>query len=228
MNELQIFEVNTNNDQLTVSARDLFEFIGLEERFSRWWNRMVSYGYEENVDYTPYQKVHPLNQQKIQDYEITLDMAKQLAMLQRNEKGMLAREYFIEVEKEWNSPEKIMARALRLADKKIGHLNAQILEMKPKVDFYNAVAGSKTAIEMDKVAKVLGIRGYGRNNLFKFLRDKKVLQQNNIPYQTYVDRGYFRVVEQRFNKPNGEVCINLKTLVYQKGINFIRKLIQDD
>lgn len=100
--------------------------------------------------------------------------------------------------------------------------------MKPKVDFYNAVAGSKTAIEMDKVAKVLGIRGYGRNNLFKFLRDEKILQQNNIPYQTYVDRGYFRVVEQRFNKPNGEVCINLKTLVYQKGINFIRKLIQDD
>jgi len=227
MNKLQIFEINTDNDTLTLLARDLYNFLEIDSNYTTWFNRMTEYGFEEEKDFIPFLEESTGGRPKA-NHQITIDMAKEISMIQRNEKGKLARQYFIEIEKEWNSPEKIMARALRLADKKIGHLNAQILEMKPKVDFYNAVAGSKTAIEMDKVAKVLGIRGYGRNNLFKFLRDEKILQQNNIPYQTYVDRGYFRVVEQRFNKPNGEVCINLKTLVYQKGINFIRKLIQDD
>lgn len=226
MNELQIFEINTDNDTLTLLARDLYNFLEIDSNYTTWFNRMTEYGFEEDKDFIPFLEESTGGRPKA-NHQITIDMAKEISMIQRNEKGKLARQYFIEIEKEWNSPEKIMARALKLANTQIENLNQKLLKQKPKVDFYNAVAGSKTAIEMDKVAKVLGIRGYGRNNLFKFLRDEKILQQNNIPYQTYVDRGYFRVVEQRFNKPNGEVCINLKTLVYQKGINFIRKLIQN-
>lgn len=100
-----------------------------------------------------------------------------------------------------------------------------IEEQKPKAEFYDDVAGSSDAIAMGEVAKVLKIKGYGRNNLFEFLRNKKVLQRNNQPYQKYIDLGYFRVVETKFNKPNGDIGINIKTLVYQKGLDYIRRLV---
>lgn len=100
----------------------------------------------------------------------------------------------------------------------------KLLELQqPKVEFYDAVAGSKDAIDLGSVAKMLG--GIGRNRLFEALRQKGILMSNNQPYQKYVDAGYFRVVEQKYTKPNGDTCINIKTLVYQKGIHFIQKVI---
>jgi phage regulatory protein, rha family len=123
------------------------------------------------------------------------------------------------------------AEALRLAANQAEQIEAQkkqLTEAKPKVEFFDAVAGSNDAIEIASVAKVLGIKGMGRNNLFAFLRDKKILMNNNQPYQTYVDRGYFRVLEQKFEKPNGETCINIKTLVYQSGVEFIRRNLQQE
>ncbi|WP_176121907.1 phage antirepressor KilAC domain-containing protein, partial [Clostridium beijerinckii] len=77
------------------------------------------------------------------------------------------------------------------------------------------------------VAKVLGIRRMGRNRLFALLRDKKVLDKNNIPYQQYVDLGYFRVLEQKYSVPSGETKINIKTMVFQKGIDFILRKIRE-
>lgn len=97
-------------------------------------------------------------------------------------------------------------------------------EMKPKADFFDTVADSKTAISMNEVAKVLNIKGYGRNNLFEFLRENKVLDRWNVPYQKYVDNGWFRVIEQHYQK-NGEPIVTTKTLVYQKGVDGIRKMI---
>lgn len=226
MNEL--LKINYDNDRITLSARDLYDSLELEERFSKWYERMIGYGFKEDIDYTPYQKVHPQNHQEIADYQITLDMAKEIAMIQRSEKGKEVRQYFIQVEKEWNSPERVIARGLIESQKIIASLNHRIEEMKPKAEFYDDVAGSKDAIEMADVSKVLGIKGMGRNNLFEFLREKGILQQNNRPYQTYVDRGYFRVIEQTYTKPNGDICINIKTLVYQKGVDFIRKKLMEN
>lgn len=97
--------------------------------------------------------------------------------------------------------------------------------MKPKAEFYDAVAGSKTAIEMAAVAKVLNFKGVGRNKLFEILREENVLQRDNTPYQKYIDMGWFRLIEQKYSK-DGEICINIKTLVYQKGIDGIRKLLE--
>ena len=101
-----------------------------------------------------------------------------------------------------------------------------LTEQKPKVDFYEAVTGSSDTIDIASVAKVLNIKGFGRNNLFEFLRDKNILMQNNQPFQTFVDRGYFRVIESKYNKPDGSSHINLKTVVYQKGLDYIRKLLE--
>lgn len=106
-------------------------------------------------------------------------------------------------------------------------LEVKNIEMKPKADFFDAVADSKTAISMNEVAKVLAIPGYGRNNLFEFLREQKILDRFNVPYQRYVDCGWFRVIEQKYIK-NGEPVITTKTLVYQKGVNAIKKKIMAD
>lgn len=97
-------------------------------------------------------------------------------------------------------------------------------EMKSKAEFFDTVADSKSAISMQEVAKVLALKGYGRNNLFEFLRKEGILDRYNVPYQKYVDCGWFRVIEQKYMK-DGEPCITTKTLVYQKGVDGIRKRI---
>ena len=123
------------------------------------------------------------------------------------------------------TPEQIVANALIVAQNIISQKDRQIEEMKPKAEFFDAVADSKTAISMNEVAKVLNIKGYGRNNLFEFLRENKVLDRLNVPYQRYVDNGWFRVIEQHYQK-NGEPVVTTKTLVYQKGVDGIRKMIE--
>ena len=123
------------------------------------------------------------------------------------------------------TPEQIVANALIVAQNIISQKDKQIEEMKPKADFFDAVADSKTAISMNEVAKVLNIKGYGRNNLFEFLRENNVLDRWNVPYQRYVDNGWFRVIEQHYQK-NGEPIVTTKTLVYQKGVDGIRKMIE--
>ena len=125
------------------------------------------------------------------------------------------------------SPEQIVANALIVANNIIEEKNKQIEEMKPKADFFDSVADSKTAISMNEVAKVLNVKGYGINNLFEFLRENKILQNNNVPYQRYVDNGWFRVIEQKYMK-NGEPVVTTKTLVYQKGVDAIRKMLKGD
>jgi anti-repressor protein len=98
-------------------------------------------------------------------------------------------------------------------------------ELRPKAEFYDAVAGSKTAIDIGKVAKVLNFRNLGRNRLFAFLRDHSILTRENIPYQEYIDRGYFRTIEQKVTTPDGETRISIKTVVFQRGVDYIRKLL---
>ena len=119
---------------------------------------------------------------------------------------------------------KTYAEALRrLADEaeKMEALQKQNQLMQPKAEFFDAVTDSKTAIPLGDVAKILDM-GIGRNKLFEFLRQKSILTYDNRPYQKYIDAGYFRVIEQKY-EVNGEVRINIKTLVFQKGIDWIRK-----
>ena len=124
-----------------------------------------------------------------------------------------------------------LSEALLLAGTLAKQVEEQTLQLElqqPKVDFYEAVTGSSDTIDIASVAKVLNIKGFGRNNLFEFLRGKNILMQNNMPFQNYVDRGYFRVIESKYNKPDGSSHINLKTVVYQKGLDYIRKLLETE
>lgn len=122
-----------------------------------------------------------------------------------------------------------LSEALRLAADQAEQIEKQTLELaaaKPKVQFFDAVANSKDAIPIGRASKVLAVKGYGPINLFKFLREQKILMADNIPYQEYIDRGYFRTVEQKWTTPKGETRISIKTLVYQKGLNFIRRKLE--
>lgn len=195
MNEL----LAVNFDTQTVSARDLHEKLGIEKRFSAWFETN-SQGFIEGEDFTTVlvgtevQNNGGVQIRELTDHNLTVDMAKHICLMSRTEKGKECRQYLIDLEKAWNTPEQIMARALRVAEQTISSLNTKVLEMKPKADFFDAVADSKTAISMNDVSKVLAIKGYGRNNLFEFLRNEGILDRNNVPYQRYVDCGWFRVI----------------------------------
>ena len=118
----------------------------------------------------------------------------------------------------------LIKQAMSFQQELIDTLTAENERMKPAVEFYEAVTSSKDALDMKDVAKVLNLV-IGRNNLFELLRNKSILMSNNTPYQEYVDRGYFRVIEKDWKDPEGNIHIKLKTVVYQKGLDFIRNIV---
>lgn len=125
------------------------------------------------------------------------------------------------------SEDELLAKALVVAQQVIARKDAMLLEQKPKVEFYDAVTSSSTTFDMKDVAKILGKKNFGRNTLFAFLRDKGVLDIRNLPYQRYVNAGYFKIVETSSEDRDGNVHVNVKTVVFQKGIDFVRKLIKE-
>ena len=241
----ELIKITTNDEgKQLVSARELHEGLEVGKKFTDWIkNRINKYGFEENEDYTIINEVSQnregsrLVNREQTDYIITTDMAKELCMVENNEQGRKYRKYFIECEKKLKqqAPQDYLSALKQLVAAEEERIKLQqqnqeqqllLEEQQPKVEFYDDVAGSKDAVAMKEVAKVLGIKGMGRNKLFKFLRDKKILDRNNMPYQEYVDRGYFRVIEQKYNTNNGDIKITFTTLVYNKGIEYIRKLLK--
>lgn len=208
----------------TVSARDLYETLNISKRFSAWFEDN-SQGFIEGQDFTSVLSGTVVNNgafRELQDYQMSVDMAKHICLMSRTDKGKEVRQYLIDLEKAWNTPEQIMARALTVAQQIITDKDKLIETMKPKAAFFDAVSGSKTALSMDEVAKVLNM-GFGRNKLFELLRNAHILNEHNVPYQKYVDNRWFRVIEQKYTKGD-MVVVTTKTLVYQKGVDGIRKM----
>lgn len=231
MNEL--LNVTTNGDKLTLSARELHKELNIAGRFSRWFEQMSEYGFEENVDFTSVQNCTVVNNgatRDLQDYQITLDMAKEIAMLQRNEKGKEIRRKLIELEKAWNSPEKVMARALDIAHKTIANLQIENEEMKPKAIFADAVATSDTSILIGDLAKLIKQNGtdIGQKRLFERMRNDGYLiktgTSKNMPTQKAMEKGLFEVKERVISNPDGSTRITRTTKVTGQGqIFFINK-----
>lgn len=227
MNELIKVSVNENQEQV-LSARELHEKLGISKHFTDWFSYQAEKlnlveGYDYSLLHNIVGQTGSGGHNKI-DYHITLDIAKHISMISGGEKAHEIRQYFIQVEKSWNNPEQIMARALQVSNKVLLEYKHQLELMQPKVDFHDAVVGSSDTIDMGQVAKVLNC-GIGRNKLFEILREKKVLRDNNEPFQTYCDRGWFRMVESKYQLPNGDTRINIKTVVFQKGVDGIRKIL---
>lgn len=244
MENLSLIKITENErGEPTVSGRELYKFLEVTERYSNWFNRMLQYGFVENVDYLGCKVFNTQARQELQEHILKISMAKEIAMLQRNEKGKQIRQYFIEVEKRYNDPMYQMARSLQYANNiieqnriEINKLELEnkeqkeiIIEQKPKVEYYDKVTSSKKAISMSEVAKLLKFksktnkRPIGRNILFGILRGNNLLNKYNQPYQKYVNAGYFEV-KQSYNNYTGEPVYT--TLVTSKGIEYIIKLLR--
>lgn len=240
-----LIPINYDAEQPTVSARDLHEGLEINTDFRKWFPRMTEYGFTENVDWKRvYQKCPTLGgAQNMVDYQISVDMAKQICMIQRSEKGRLYRQYFLDLEKAWNTPEQIFARALKMADKTIESLksdNAALLadnrRMKPKEVFADAVATSKTSILVGELAKILKQNGadIGQNKLFAWMREKGYLIKRkgsdyNMPTQKSMEMGLFEIKETSITKPDGSTHISKTTKVTGKGqIYFTNKFAAKD
>ena len=236
MNEL--LKIDTSNaERITVSARDLYEFLEATERFNSWFDRMKQYGLTEGEDFNPLKSLRVQTegnrevQREVDDYQLTIDTAKQIAMLQRNEKGTQARKYFIQVENAWNSPEKVMARALEIAHKTIATLEIENKEMKPKALFADAVAQSDTSILVYDLAKLICQNGVkiGGNRLWTWLRDNGYIFKHSCkPTQKSMEMKLFEVIERTVQRSGHDPKVTRTTRVTGKGqVYFINKVLQD-
>ena len=238
MNEL----ITVNFYTQTVSARELYAELEVTDRFSRWFERMTAYGFTENEDFTSVKSSTVVNngaERELQDYDLSVDMAKHICMVQRTEKAKEVRQYLIDLEKAWNTPEQVMARALKLADRTIEQLKSdnKVLEQKieqdkPKVIFSDAVSTSHTSILVGDLAKLICQNGVqiGQKRLFEWLRQNGYIiksgSSKNMPMQRYVEQGLFEVKESNVQNPDGSVRITKTTKVTGKGqVYFVNKFI---
>lgn len=233
-NVSQIIKVDENN--MTVSARDLHDALGIDTDFRHWFPRMCEYGFSEGPDFNTVKNDRVQFEgnrevsREVTDYQISIDMAKEICMIQRTEKGKEVRRYFLDLEKAWNTPEQIMARALKIADRKINHLTEQNKalaseneQMKPKALFADAVASADTSILIGDLAKLIRQNGVliGQKRLFAWMRDNGYLMKcgtsYNMPTQKSMELGIFEVKERTIQNPDGSARITRTTKVTGKG-----------
>lgn len=237
MNELINVTLNDNHEPI-VSGRQLHEALDVKTKYADWFNRMIDYGFAENQDFLLLKNEQQTGRgghNKV-DHIIKLDMAKEIAMIQRTERGKQVRQYFIQVEKDFNSPEKIMARALLMADQKVHKLEAKIEADRPKVLFAEAVSASHSSILVGELAKLLKQNGVdmGANRLFNWLRAHGYLIKRNgrdwnMPTQKSVEMGLIRVKETSITHADGHITVSKTPLVTGKGQQyFINKFLNQE
>lgn len=172
-----LIKINSENaDRPTVLGRELHKALEVKSKYADWFKNMCAYGFAENQDFYPFSK-NLENGGRTIDHQLTLDMAKEICMLQRSEKGKMFRQYFIDIEKQWNSPEAVMARALQMANKQLDTLtaenvklsrtlaiqNQQISELKAKADYYDIILQNKGLVTITQIAKDYGMSGNKMN-----------------------------------------------------------------
>lgn len=241
-----LIPVNYDAEQPTVSARDLHESLNIKTKFNDWFSRMCEYGFQNGIDLNllKIEQVQIEGVRKVKrditDYQISVDMAKQICMIQRTPEGKQIRQYFLDLEKAWNTPEQVFARALRMADKTIESLkadNAVLLEsverMRPKEVFADAVSASQTSILIGELAKLLKQNGIeiGQRRLFSWMRENGFLLKRgsgrNMPTQKGMELGLFEIKEGSYINGAGENIITKTTKVTGKGQQyFINKFLQ--
>lgn len=229
----EIIKVDYTADQPTVSARELHEFLEVDTPYHIWFPRMCEYGFTDGQDFCTI-LYKSTGGRPAQDAALSIDMAKEICMLQRNEKGKIARQYFLQLEKAWNSPEQVYARALRMADRQIQSLSQtvsiqqqQIAELQPKASYYDLILNCKDAIPVTTIAKDYG---WSAKRMNKRLHELGVqFRQGDIwlLYQKYAELGY--TVTRTFPTPgtNGDVHSHVRTYWTQKGRLFLYDLLKE-
>ena len=239
MNEL--IEVKTKEDVQVVSARELHEVLGVKTRFSLWVKQNFKH-FRDGIDFTSVvtttevQNNGGVQARDLQDYVLTIETAKHIAMMSGTDKGYKIRDYFIKVEQAWNSPEMVMKRALEIANKKVEQLKTENQEMRPKALFADAVSTSDTPILVGELAKILHQNGVsmGQNRMFRWLRDNGYLISKkgtsyNMPTQRAMELGLFKIKENAITHSDGHVTITKTPKVTGKGqVYFVNKFVGEE
>ena len=237
----ELIKINYDSERPTVNGRDLHDALQVKTAYKDWFPRMCEYGFSEGTDFCSFLSESSGGRPAV-NHQLTIDMAKQLCMIQRTEIGKKFRQYFIQVEEAWNSPEAVMARALQFANQQLALLkhqnmeltdtiavqNQQILEMKPKVSYYDVVLNCKDLISTSAIAK-----DYGKSAIWmnRYLHEKGVqFKQGDIwlLYQRYAQKGYTSTKTHSYPGTDGEMHTKVHTYWTQKGRLFIYELMKSD
>lgn len=237
----ELIRINYDSERPTVNGRDLHDALQVKTAYKDWFPRMCEYGFFEGTDFCSFLSESSGGRPAV-NHQLTIDMAKQLCMIQRTDIGRKFRQYFIQVEEAWNSPEAVMARALQFANQQLTLLkhqnmeltdtiavqNQQILEMKPKVSYYDVVLNCKDLISTSAIAK-----DYGKSAIWmnRYLHEKGVqFKQGDIwlLYQKYAQKGYTSTKTHSYPGTDGEIHTKVHTYWTQKGRLFIYELMKSD
>lgn len=237
---MNLIPVNVNkSDEQYVNGRDLHMFLEINTPYSKWFNRMCEYGFVENVDYITVDKkvrrsdgtVMPQTQF---DHSLTIEMAKQLCMLARNDKGREAREYFIAVEKEWNSPEKVMSRALKIANNVINeqkvliaYQEQQIAEFKPVKDYVDRILSTKSTMTITQIAADYDLSAVKLNKILHEAGLQRKVGDQWILYKQHMTKGYTKSETITFARSDGRLDCKVNTKWTQKGRLKIHEILTE-
>lgn len=229
MNELINVTLNENHEPV-VSGRQLHETLGVKTEYKKWLKRMAEYGFAENEDYLRVTQKCPTlgGLQDVTDHIIKLDMAKEIAMIQRTDKGKEVRKYFIQVEKDFNSPEKIMARALLMADKKIKLLEneneillIELEEATKNADYLDLILQTKDGLTITQIAQDYGMSARKMNQLLKRERIQRTVNGQWVLYAKYLAKGYATSRTFDYVGKDGKPHSNMTTVWTQLGRRFL-------
>jgi anti-repressor protein len=245
----ELIKIEENEDGIkTVNARELHEFLESKQDFSTWVKKRIEkYQFIKGEDFTVFhKKMENLSEggRPLKEYHISIDMAKELSMVENNEKGREIRKYFIECERRFQEAKKLvelmserelLATALISANniieekkKETVKLKAKIIQDQPKVEFYDTVVATDGAVSMSEAIKLIGVPGFGRTKLYAYLRKKGVFTQNSRePMQRYIDAGWFNITESTYTTEYS-THVSITPRVYQKGIDGIRRMMKKD
>ena len=243
-----LITVNYEDGQPTVLGRDLHAALGVGTAYKDWFPRMCEYGFVEGLDF------NPLKNERVQmeggrmvcrtvtDHQLTIPMAKEICMLQRNEKGRQFRQYFIQIEDAWNSPEAVMARALQFAERHLAKVrrdneallstvavqHQQITEMQPKASYYDVILQCPDLMPITTIAKDYGKSAKWMN---KYLHERGIqFKQSGIwlLYQRYAENGYTSTKTHSYEDHAGRQHSKVQTYWTQKGRLFLYELLRED
>lgn len=242
----QIIKTTTNNNgEIIVSGRELHEFLGVKEKYTEWVKRMLGYGFTENTDFVLVSEKTETNNPRnpfttITNHAIKLDMAKEISMIQRNEKGKQARQYFIEIEKRWNSPEMIMKRALEYADAQIKKLTTtnlvleqRVNELQPKATYYDLILQNKSLLSTSVIAKDYGMSAITLNKKLHELGVQYKQGDIWLLYAKYQDKGYtqtyMHAIDAEKSKPHTKWTQQGRLFIYDllKGEGIVPTIERD-
>ena len=229
MNDL--LKVNYDTEQPTVSARDLHEKLNIRTAFKDWFPRMCEYGFEEGKDFcSKMSETSSKGGRPSKDADISIDMAKQICMIQRSTEGKMIRQYFIDLEKAWNTPEQIMARALKMANQSIDSLKERcaflggqvveqqkvISELQPKANYVDTILQSKSLVLTTQIAKDYGMSARKFNRILNELKIQYKVGDQWVLYSKYQSNGYVHSRTINITRSNGMPDTKMQTEWTQK------------